>query len=278
MEQRGLEFVVEIEGNPIYVDGDPARLQQVQVNMLTNAAKYTPRGGHVVLEARREADEAVIVVRDDGAGIPSAMLDRVFDLFVQSDRTLDRADGGLGLGLTLVRSLVVMHGGTVHAVSEGEGKGCEFVVRLPVSSSRAVAARESQNAPVLPRGSKIVVIEDNEDSRELLCQLLVLSGFECRGAEDGLKGLALIDELRPDLAIVDVGLPGIDGFEVARRIRTNPKHAEIRLIALTGYGQRSDQETALAAGFDVHLVKPVQPDRLAMMLMRGNTPTKDGQL
>ena len=278
MEQRGLEFVVEIDGNPLHVDGDPARLQQVQVNMLSNAAKYTPRGGHVWLEARCEDGAAVIRVRDDGAGIPCQMLDKVFDLFVQSNRTLDRADGGLGLGLTLVRSLVAMHGGTVEALSGGEGKGCEFVVRLPLVRAPAAGESDSQAAPVLARGSKIVVIEDNDDSRELLCQLLVLAGFECQGAEDGLKGVALIDAFRPALAIVDVGLPGIDGFEVARRVRANPRHAKIRLIALTGYGQLSDRTKAIDAGFDVHLVKPVKPDKLAKMLAGGAVPTTDGQL
>jgi two-component system, chemotaxis family, CheB/CheR fusion protein len=266
MEQREIEMVVEIDGNPLFVDGDPTRLQQITANILSNAAKYTPSGGHVWLELRREDDDAVISIRDDGSGIPCDMLDKVFDLFVQSGRTLDRAEGGLGVGLTLVRTLVELHDGSVTAHSEGEGLGCEFVVRLPLvppPKSTALRPRPQLHTKL---GTKIVVIEDNEDGRELLCQLLKSRGYEPHPAADGASGVATIDAVRPDVAIVDVGLPGIDGYEVARLVRTNPLHAGVLLIALTGYGQEVDRRRARRAGFDEFLVKPFDPDKLARVL------------
>jgi two-component system CheB/CheR fusion protein len=270
MESRGLDFSVEIDPGPLYVEGDPARLQQIQVNLLNNAAKYTPQGGHVVLQVKREDGEATIRVRDDGVGIPKDMLDSAFELFVQSSRTLDRADGGLGVGLTLVRGLVTKHGGTVCARSDGEGRGSEFVVRLPLTASapRADASQGSTELRLAP-GSKIVVVEDNADSREVLCALLTHVGFDCKSSDNGAAGLALIDEFKPAAAIVDIGLPGIDGLELARRVRTDPGHPGIYLIALTGYGQRADRELALAAGFDEHLVKPVDLVAFQRLLGRG---------
>ncbi len=267
MDARGIEFAVALAPEPIYVDGDAARLQQIQVNMLSNAAKYTPAGGHVLLEVRQEGDEAVIRVRDDGVGIPIEMLDKIFDLFVQSHQTLDRSDGGLGLGLTLVRSLVTMHGGTVCARSEGEGRGAEFSVRLPLAHKPAAAAAPTVRRGPVQRGAKVVLIEDNEDSREILCHYLAFAGFEAHGAADGPSGIALMREQRAEVAIVDVGLPGMDGFEVARRLRSDPDLANARLIALTGYGQAADREQAFASGFDEHLVKPVAPDKLAALLV-----------
>jgi two-component system CheB/CheR fusion protein len=272
MDARGLEFTVEIDGNAMFVDGDPARLQQIHVNILSNAAKYTPRGGHVRLELRREGDDAVISVKDDGSGIPCDMLDKIFDLFVQSERTLDRSEGGLGVGLTLVRSLVAMHGGTVFAHSEGEGKGCEFIVRLPITAApRKLVQRARARISSRP-GARIVVIEDNDDSRELLCQLLRTNGYEPHGAHDGLSGLEKIDSVAPEIAIVDVGLPGIDGYEVARRVRAETKHAGVLLVALTGYGQVTDRTRALEAGFDEFIVKPFEPDKLTQLLEGSDTP------
>jgi two-component system, chemotaxis family, CheB/CheR fusion protein len=270
MESRGLEFSLKLDPEPLYVDGDAARLQQINVNLLSNAAKYTPRGGHVVLRAQRHVDEAHISVTDDGLGIPKEMLESAFDLFVQSHRTLDRAEGGLGLGLTLVRGLVAKHGGSVHARSDGEGKGSEFIVRLPLAAAPASDAHPAprQSGIQLSRGAKVVVVEDNADSREVLCALLTHAGFDCKSAENGCAGLALIDAFAPVAAIVDIGLPELDGLEVARRIRKNPQHAGIYLIALTGYGQLGDRQTALAAGFDDHLVKPVDFTALQRLLGR----------
>jgi len=271
MDANDVRFTVDIAPGPILVDGDPARLQQIQVNLLSNAVKYTPRGGRVALEVGTDAEGAVIRVRDDGAGIPHHMLESIFELFVQSSRTLDHAGGGLGLGLTLVRSLVTMHGGTVAAHSEGEGRGSVFVVRLPM-----VAAAASEPAPAggerasLPAGpSRIVVVEDNADSREMLCELLLQSGFECRAVESGAAALALLDEVRPDIVILDVGLPEMDGFEIARHIRANATHAGVCLVALTGYGQAADRAASREAGFDVHLVKPVHAEQLLALLREG---------
>ncbi|HSU42166.1 MAG TPA: ATP-binding protein, partial [Polyangiaceae bacterium] len=269
MESRGLNFSVELDPEPLYVDGDPARLQQIQVNLLNNAAKYTPQGGHVVLHAGREDGHVTIRVRDDGVGLPKDMLDSAFDLFVQSRRTLDRARGGLGIGLTLVRGLVTKHGGSVSARSDGEGKGSEFVVRLPLASPPADCAPEEQqpaSRPVLPHGSKIVIIEDNADSREMLCDLLTDAGFDCKSSDNGAAGLALIEEFEPAAAIVDIGLPGIDGLELARRVRAASKNPNLYLIALTGYGQRADRALALEAGFNEHVVKPVDLANLERLL------------
>jgi two-component system CheB/CheR fusion protein len=268
MEERGVELSVELEAAPLHVSGDEARLLQIHVNLLSNAAKYTPRGGHVWLRATREGQHAVVRVRDDGVGIPRNLLEQIFELFVQSRRTIDRSDGGLGLGLTLVRSLVTMHGGNVTAHSEGEGKGSEFVVRLPLTEPRTDAEAETPPAPRprLSKGARIVVVEDNADGREALCELLGLAGFDCHSAADGEAGLALIERIRPDAAILDLGLPLLDGLEIARRLRADRRHAGMYLIALTGYGQRADREQTLAAGFDDHLIKPVDTRDLMRLL------------
>jgi two-component system CheB/CheR fusion protein len=281
LDAAGIGFTVEADSEPVWVDGDPARLQQIHVNLLTNAAKYTPAGGHVKLEVRREANDALLRVSDDGVGIPRDMLDSVFDLFVQSTRTLERAAGGLGVGLTLVRALVAMHGGTVTAHSDGEGKGSTFVVRLPLAApSEVPESPVKRTRPRLSDGAKIVIVEDNLDSREMMCELLALAGFQCCAAETGPAGLALIDEVEPQIAILDVGLPGMDGFEIARRVRANPKHADLWLIALTGYGQAADRAVGRTAGFDEHLVKPVDPDQLLQLLseMRMATARKPARV
>ncbi|HET6281415.1 MAG TPA: chemotaxis protein CheB [Polyangia bacterium] len=274
MEARDIQLSSELTSEPFSVDGDSARLQQVLVNLLNNAAKYTARGGNVVVRTKCDGPSATISVRDDGAGIPADMLESVFDLFVQSSRTLDRAAGGLGVGLSLVRSLVDMHGGSVSAHSDGEGKGSEFVVRLPLCSA-SPAEPHPRDQPdetgtsrtcVVPKGATIMIVEDNADSREMLCELLELQGFKCHPAENGAAALALLDHLRPDVAILDVGLPEIDGFELARRIRARRELAHACLIALTGYGQPSDRAIGREAGFDAHLVKPVRVERLLELL------------
>jgi two-component system CheB/CheR fusion protein len=233
----------------------------------------------VLLTAKREANEAVIRVSDDGVGIPKEMLESAFDLFVQSNRTLDRAEGGLGVGLTLVRGLLAKHGGSVTAHSEGEGKGSEFTVRVPLTAAPPAPARPSEahssearssEAGVAP-GSRVVVIEDNEDSREMLCALLSQAQFDCTSCDNGAAGLALLDEVQPLAAIVDIGLPGIDGLELARRVRASGKHPQLYMIALTGYGQRADRELALQAGFDAHVVKPVDLSALLRLLATKRT-------
>jgi two-component system CheB/CheR fusion protein len=279
MKQRSIELAEEFEGAPLPVEGDPARLQQVMANLLNNAAKYTAPCGHVKVVTRREGDDATVHVIDDGAGIPAEMLESVFDLFVQSRRTLDRAAGGLGVGLSLVRSLVAMHGGHVTAHGAGEGKGSEFIVTLPIAKTASgrdavpVDWTTEESAPLactVPQGGTVLLVEDNADSRETLCELLEDSGFTCRAVDQGSAALAALKESRPGdriyAAIIDLGLPEIDGFEVARRIRAMPEHAGMCLVALTGYGQPADRARAKEAGFDAHLIKPVQVERLLELL------------
>ncbi len=271
MGKSDVAFTFEIDPRPLTIEGDAARLQQVCVNLLTNAAKYTPRGGAVFLEATREGTDAIIRVRDNGVGIPTEMLNAVFELFVQSSRTIDRAQGGIGVGLTLARSLVDMHGGSVHAESEGEGKGSLFTVRLPLTTNNLDELEVVKRGKPLVTGSRIALVEDNDDTRELMCALLTRHGFEVRTAADGLAALTLIDAFSPHVAVVDVGLPGIDGFEVARRIRAESKYRSVTLIALTGYGQQSDRATAIKAGFDAHLVKPIRLEQLLAMISKHDT-------
>ncbi|HEY4186521.1 MAG TPA: chemotaxis protein CheB [Polyangia bacterium] len=273
VDAHGLALTVEPSAPPLTVEGDPARLQQILVNLLSNAIKYTPRDGHVSLRVTREGEQAVLRVKDDGVGIRPDMLHSVFDLFVQSRSTLDRAAGGLGVGLTLVRSLTAMHGGTVTAHSEGDGKGSEFVLRLPLGSQPTPSLPSdgggTEDAPhicAVSPGATIVVVEDNADSREMLCELLELSGFKCRTASDGKTALKLIEEVHPEIAILDVGLPEMDGFELARRLRLSRKSGDLCLIALTGYGQPSDRALSAEAGFDAHLVKPIQAEQLLGLL------------
>jgi two-component system CheB/CheR fusion protein len=278
----GLDFAITIDAEDLHVRADPTRLQQIFANLLGNAAKYTPSGGRVTLSVAKRDGDAVIAVRDTGAGIPRQMLESVFDLFVQAGQTLDRAAGGIGVGLTLVRSLVVMHGGTITAYSAGEGKGSEFVVRLPLASAEAEKETPVQDATSrvrvkLPAGAKIVIVEDNVDGREMLSEILVGAGYECHTADDGAAGLALIDAVDPSVAILDIGLPTMDGYEVARRIRQDPKHADIWLIALTGYGQAADRSATRAAGFDEHVVKPVQVDQILRRLSSMQTPESASQ-
>jgi len=253
---------VSLPDKPLILDADPVRLEQIIVNLVNNAAKYTPPRGRIAVTVARDQDEAVIRIRDNGIGIPTELLPRVFDLFRQGDRTLARSGGGLGIGLTIVRNLVALHGGTVAAHSDGPGAGSEFVVRVPVGS----AARVQESAPPLAPAAvglvHVLVIEDNFDSREMLRVALELAGHRVDVAEDGREGVESARRNRPAVALVDIGLPGMDGYEVATQLR---KHLgdSIRLIALTGYGQSEDRERTKMAGFDVHLVKPVTPEQVA---------------
>ena len=259
LEQRAHNLVVSVAQPDLLVNADPLRLAQVLANLLSNAAKYTPPHGHVWLTATLEDDSVVIRVRDDGDGISSELLPRVFDLFVQGSRTAARSEGGLGLGLALVKSFVALHEGTVVATSEGLGKGSEFVVRIP--ALRGVAATATPPLRDLPsgasRGRRVLVVDDNEDARELLAELLSSLGYEVAVAEDGPTALQQLREFSAEVAILDLGLPVMDGFELARRVRERQGVAVPRLIALTGYGLDRDLTRSRAAGFDVHLVKPV---------------------
>lgn len=266
IDAHGHHLEVNVSPDPLYVEGDPSRLLQVLENLLNNSAKYTPAGGHLWLTLSQEADEAVIRVRDSGQGIPRDMLDAIFELFVQAENTLDRAAGGMGVGLTLVRTLVNLHGGRVSAQSAGLNKGSEFTVRLPLTVKRPEPREPSAPGPLRAIDTRIVIVEDNVDSRTMLEALLRLDGYQVAVAEDGQQGLDLILHQRPDMALIDIGLPGLDGYQIARRIRQELGHTEMRLIALTGYGRAEDRKAVREAGFDAHLVKPLKPEELARIL------------
>lgn len=250
--------------------GDTARLQQMFVNLLMNAAKYTRSGGNVRLSVEKVDEQIVIRVKDSGVGIRPEMLERVFDLFVQANETLDRAEGGMGVGLTLVRTIAEMHGGSVKALSDGQNKGSEFIVGLPLSAEKPTTGTSSP--PRSSRPATVVIVEDNADSRRMLEAMLKLDGYTVHTASDGNEGLSAILKLRPQFAIIDIGLPGMDGYQVAKRTRESLAKDEVLLIALTGYGRPEDRRAVLDAGFDEHLVKPLKPNELLQVL--GNTTEK----
>jgi PAS domain S-box-containing protein len=266
--QHRLEVTVPAE--PVRVEADPDRLEQVVANLLTNAAKYTQPGGHIRLTVAREGGQAVVRVRDNGIGIRPEMLPRVFDLFQQADRIPGRVSEGLGLGLTLVRRLVEMHGGSVEAHSDGPGRGSEFIVRLPLLSAaqNPAAGAAPEASPAAGGPLRILVVDDNVDGAKSLALLLRLEGgHEVRVAHDGPAALELARDFHPDVVFLDIGLPkGMDGYEVARRLRQQPGLGEALLVALTGFGQEEDRRRSLAAGFHAHLVKPVNPDLLREIL------------
>jgi CheY-like chemotaxis protein/two-component sensor histidine kinase len=262
------ELTVTIPPERILVEADVNRLAQVFSNLLNNAAKYTPEGGRIWLKAERQGSDVVVAVRDTGTGIPPAMLPRIFEMFTQVDRPLERAEGGLGIGLTLVKRLVEMHGGTVEALSEGQGKGTEFVVRLPAilgTQTQQPATAKDETQPSGPR-CRILVVDDNRDSADSLAILLDLMGNEVATAYDGLEAIAVAESFRPDTILLDIGLPRLNGYETARRIREQPWSKGVVLIALTGWGQEEDRRRSREAGFDQHLVKPIDPAMLRALL------------
>jgi signal transduction histidine kinase len=264
--RRGHQLRTDLPRCPLYVSGDPVRLEQVLSNLVINAVKYTPENGliEVAVEGSEDAGRAIVRVRDNGVGIPPSLMPRLFDLFVQGDQTLARTRGGLGMGLALVRNIVELHGGTVGAASAGEGRGAEFVVELPLTTLRPAPAVVHAPPPVT-RSLRIVLLEDNADARESLEEFLRLEGHAVRSAGDGRDGAELIVSERPDVAVVDIGLPTIDGYEVARYVRARLDGA-VRLLALTGYGQPQDRQMAAEAGFDAHMVKPIAPPDLSRVL------------
>jgi signal transduction histidine kinase len=271
LEHRQHHLEVHVPPRGLAVDGDPDRLAQVVSNLLTNAAKYTERGGRVTVSAERRGDGIAVRVQDTGIGIAPEMLPRVFEMFVQEQQALDRSRGGLGLGLTIVRSLVAMHGGTVEVHSEGRNRGSEFVVTLPAAvvhppagSARAAAANGMRCGAVA--GRRVLVVDDNEDAAELLASALEVMGHTTRVAHDGPEALKVAAEFDPDLALLDIGLPVMDGYELAHRLHDDPGLRRLPLIAVTGYGQPSDRRRSAAAGFDAHLVKPVDIERLGSLI------------
>ena len=268
LKAGGQEFTLVVPDVPIRLDADPVRLAQAVSNLLNNAAKYTGRGGRIWLIAGRDGDAAVITVRDSGVGIPAAVLPHVFEMFTQGEQTRARTLGGLGIGLTLVKRLVEMHGGTVHAESAGQDMGTTFVVRLPAVAEASQGALAEPDGPgrMNPPSLRILIVDDNRDAADSLAMLLRTTGNEIRTAYDGLEALQVASEFRPEVVLLDIGLPKIDGHEVARRLRREPWGQQVCLIAVTGWSDVSDRTKSRAAGFDHHLVKPLDTTHLARLL------------
>jgi two-component system CheB/CheR fusion protein len=261
-DEAGIAFELAVPAAPIHVNADPARLSQIVGNLLRNAAKFTPRGGRTWLALEAAGEWLAIRVRDTGEGIPAELLGRLFEPFVQAEETLDRTRGGLGLGLAVLKGLAELHGGTVVARSEGRGKGAEFVVTLP-AVGRSASAGPPPPIAKAPRPKRVLVIEDNPDGAQSLRLVLELQGHSVTLASDGKEGIKKARTLRPEVVLCDLGLPGVDGFEVGRTLRHDPALAGTALIAVSGYAQPEDVKRARDAGFEQHLVKPVDPDDLA---------------
>ncbi|HXM38013.1 MAG TPA: ATP-binding protein [Gemmatimonadales bacterium] len=270
IDKAGHRLKVTLPPEPVFVDGDPTRLVQVVANLLDNAAKYTDPGGRIALTAAREGDAAVIRVKDNGIGIAPDVLPTIFDMFTQAGLTVERAQGGLGVGLSLVERLVHLHGGTVSAHSEGPGMGSEFTVRLPTATKghdhlpwQTAGAEQKAHAHVRCR---VLVVDDNQDSADSLGMLLRMFGHEVRTAHDGVEGVTAAAAFQPDIAILDIGLPKLNGYEVAKQIRAQPWGKRVALVALTGWGQEEHRRRSREAGFDHHLTKPVEMDVLQEIL------------
>ncbi|MFN3653537.1 MAG: response regulator [Armatimonadota bacterium] len=287
IDGRQHELHVELPESPICLEADPTRLEQILANLLNNAAKYTEPGGTIWLAVRTipEGDQewAEVRVRDTGIGMHPELLPRIFELFTQSERSLDRSEGGLGIGLALVRNLIQLHGGTIHATSQGPGTGSEFVVRLPVIVSNPQSGEDCAPRVTIAGGEggrRVLLVEDNTDAAETLVEMLELWGHEVEVAHNGVTGIEMAARYRPQVVLLDIGLPGMDGYEVARRLRqlhqnggkkkTSAKNGEMLLVALTGYGQAEDRHRSAEAGFDLHLTKPVDPAELQRLLGTGS--------
>jgi PAS domain S-box-containing protein len=292
VEARQQTLDLSLPSTPLPIRADAVRLEQVFVNLLQNASKYSERGARVTIECQRVADgsapRATVRVKDEGVGIPGDKLEAIFDLFFQVDQTLARSLGGVGLGLTIARRLVELHGGTIRAASAGVGHGAEFSVELPLSAEPVGAAAPHSTPSTLPAGSEpfrtdgvpltILVIEDNRDARETLHAWLEELGHRVFEAERGPEGLEIARAIRPDVALVDIGLPGIDGYEVAKGLRASQECRKTLLVAITGYGRREDSARARDAGFDLHLVKPIQPEQLARAIRMPKRDSTDSPI
>jgi len=270
IESRGSRLTLDLPKERIRLSADRVRLAQVVMNLLDNAAKFTPSAGEIGVQVRREGDQAVVRVTDSGIGISPDALSQIFEMFYQADQSLERTTGGLGLGLTLARRLVQMHGGSLEARSAGAGRGSEFVLRLPVLADAALPATAGDAKPVEatsePVRVRALVADDNEDTAETFAVLLGLHGHEAVVAHDGETALEVAERFRPQVVLLDIGMPRVNGYDVARRIREKPWGKDILLIATTGWSQPEDRQRTREAGFDVHLVKPVEPDALMTLL------------
>jgi two-component system, sensor histidine kinase len=272
IDSRKHDLAVQLPREPLPVDGDQTRIAQVVSNLLNNAAKYTEPGGRIELAARREGAEVLVTVKDNGIGLEAGQTARIFDMFVQVDRSLERTQAGLGVGLTLSRTLVELHQGRIEVASAGKGRGSEFTVRLPVSTARlqdpaAGGGRESAEG----QARRVLLADDNEDFVNSLGQILSARGHEVRIAYDGERAIKAALEFQPDIAFLDIGMPKVHGYDVARRLRADPATAECLLVAVTGWGQESDRALARDAGFDRHLVKPVDPAEIEAMVAETTT-------
>jgi signal transduction histidine kinase len=277
IESRRQTLAVSLPTAPVWISGDFVRLGQIVTNLVNNAAKFTPEGGHIQVDATANQGQAMIVVRDTGVGIEAQLLPRIFDMFVQGERSLDRSEGGMGIGLTLARQLIELHQGRIEAHSEGPGKGTVFTVSLPCINpveGSGTAPAVSRAAPI--QAYRVLVVDDNADAAESLAMLLQISGHETKVVTEATKVVSVSAEFLPQVAVLDIGLPGIDGYELARQLRQQAGHAEVVLIALTGYGQNQDRKRASEAGFDYHFVKPVDPCKLEAAIGAGRK--KNGQM
>lgn len=269
LEQRRHALTLDVPRQDLRVEGDATRLQQVISNLLTNAAKYTPPGGHISVRGECADGQVMLTVRDNGIGISAEMLPRVFELFMQGRQAIDRAQGGLGIGLSIVRSLVELHSGTVAVRSAGQGRGSEFELRLPHTSLDAAsnASRPTPEPGVLGVGSiRVLIVDDNEDGAEMLARALTRRGYDTRMAHDAPTALSVATSFAPQFACLDIGLPVMDGYELAVHLRAIRGLEALRLIAITGYGQESDRQKTLEAGFERHLVKPVAVEAVEAVL------------
>ena len=265
--EMGHELSVTVPERPVVVDADPVRLAQVFSNLLNNAAKYSDTGGHIWLTAEWQGCDAMVSVRDSGIGIPADQLDRIFDMFTQIDQSLEKARGGLGIGLDIVKRLVGMHGGRVEAKSKGPGLGAEFVVRLPVVvEASGPRAADDQDESAAKTALRILIVDDDKDGADCLAMMLKMMGNETRTAHDGQEGIEAAEAFRPDVVLLDIGLPKLSGYEACRRLREQPRGKNIIIIAITGWGQDEDRRRSHEAGFDNHMVKPVDPTALMKVL------------
>jgi PAS domain S-box-containing protein len=268
LDQRSHKLSVSLPPDPISVNADVTRLEQVVVNLLNNAAKYTDEGGHIRLSAEKDGDLAVLRVRDTGVGIAPEVLENIFDPFSQAERTMDRAQGGLGIGLTVVQKIVELHHGHVEAASAGIGQGSEFTVWLPIFETESRESNVSTSDESVPETFKILIVDDNVDATDMLAGILRLVGHDVQVAYSGQSALEVAMEFQPTIVLLDIGLPEMNGYEVARRLRQRPQSKDTLLIAMTGYGQDSDLQRSTQAGFDYHLVKPVDPEKLEGLFTR----------